>query len=470
MFNRYLFTLICTIAMATSFSCSTSQNKVEKKEMDRTGSEQFNLMVLYPGHFHASLVQKSMYDQVDSVVYVYAPEGPELEAYLSSIESYNTRTSEPTNWHLQVYRGPDFFEKMLEERKGNIMVIAGNNQKKTEFIKATVDAGIHVLADKPMAIDSEGFELLKEAFASADKNNVLLYDIMTERYEITSILQKEFSMIPEIFGTLEKGTLENPAVTKESIHHFFKYVSSKPLIRPAWFFDVTQQGSGIVDVTTHLVDLVQWECFPEKIINYEKDIEIINARTWATELTPSQFEKVTQLKFYPDYLKKDLVSNDILSVHSNGEINYKINDVHAKVSVVWNYEAPEGSGDTHYSIMRGSKSNIIIRQGMHENFKPELYIEPVQTDDLISFEKDLERDLAKIQQKYPGVTVEKEAEEKVWKVMIPENYRTGHEAHFREVTEKYLQYLEQGKLPEWEVPNMISKYYVTTKALEMAGE
>jgi hypothetical protein len=25
-----------------------------------------------------------------------------------------------------------------------------------------------------------------------------------------------------------------------------------------------------------------------------------------------------------------------------------------------------------------------------------------------------------------------------------------------------------GKLPEWEVPNMIAKYYTTTKALEIA--
>lgn len=470
MFNKTLFSLICILAMAAYFSCSTRTNKDKKKELNSTASEPFNLMVLYPGHFHASLVQKSMYDKIDSVVYVYAPEGPELEAYLASIKSYNIRASEPTNWHLQVYRGPDFFKKMLEERKGNIMIIAGNNQNKTEYINATVDAGIHVLADKPMAIDSEGFEVLKEAFASAEKNNVLLYDIMTERYEITSILQKEFSMIPEIFGNLEKGTLENPAVTKESIHHFFKYVSSKPLIRPAWFFDVTQQGSGIVDVTTHLVDLVQWECFPETIINLENDIDVINSRTWSTELTPIQFEKVTQLKFYPDYLKNNLDSNGILSVYSNGEINYKINDVHAKVSVVWNYEAPEGSGDTHYSIMRGSKSNIIIRQGKEENFKPELYIEPVAKIDLVSFEKNLERYLARIQQKYPAVTVKREAEEKVWKVIIPENYRTGHEAHFREVTEKFLQYIEQGKLPEWEVPNMISKYYVTTKALEMASE
>ena len=162
--------------------------------------------------------------------------------------------------------------------------------------------------------------------------------------------------------------------------------------------------------------------------------------------------------------------NDKLRVFSNGEINYKIKDVHAKISVIWNYETPEGSGDTHYSFMRGSKANLIIRQGEEENFKPELYLELVEGVDEKTFESGLKQSLAVLQQKYPGITVRRENEKKWWKVTIPESYRHGDEAHFREVTKNYLQYLKNGDLPDWEVPNMISKYYVTTKALEMAKE
>jgi len=55
-------------------------------------------------------------------------------------------------------------------------------------------------------------------------------------------------------------------------------------------------------------------------------------------------------------------------------------------------------------------------------------------------------------------------------VIVPDEHRDGHEAHFRIVTEKYLQYLEQGKLPDWEVSNMIAKYYITTRALELARQ
>jgi putative ABC transport system permease protein len=68
---------------------------------------------------------------------------------------------------------------------------------------------------------------------------------MTERSEITTILQREFSMLPDVFGQLEKGTPENPAITKESVHHFYKYVSGSVLTRPAWFMDVLPRGGEI---------------------------------------------------------------------------------------------------------------------------------------------------------------------------------------------------------------------------------
>jgi hypothetical protein len=34
--------------------------------------------------------------------------------------------------------------------------------------------------------------------------------------------------------------------------------------------------------------------------------------------------------------------------------------------------------------------------------------------------------------------------------------------------ERFLKYLAQGNLPEWEIANMRAKYYTTIKALEMA--
>jgi hypothetical protein len=46
----------------------------------------------------------------------------------------------------------------------------------------------------------------------------------------------------------------------------------------------------------------------------------------------------------------------------------------------------------------------------------------------------------------------------------------GHEAHFRYVTERYLDYLAEGSLPQWEVDFMKAKYFITTRSLELAGQ
>ncbi len=414
------------------------------------------LITLDPGHFHAALVQKSGYPEIDTVVHVYAPVGQEVQVHLGLVKSY-------TKWKEVVYTGPDFLERMFKERAGNVVVIAGNNKRKIEYIRASVDSGFNVFADKPMIIEPADFPKLEEAFAVAKKNKVILYDIMTERYQITTILQRLFSQMPEVFGQLQKGTTDDPAVTKESVHHFFKSVSGKPLIRPSWYFDVRQEGEGIVDVTTHLVDLIQWECFPDSILDYKKDITMLSARRWPTVLRPSEFRRVTGLTAYPDFLTED-VKDSLLSVYANGEMNYTLKGVHARVSVKWNFQAPEGSGDTHYSVLRGTLANLIIRQDPAHQYKPVLSVEPVQRS--AAYEAGLEKEIGRLQDRYPGLALVKTS--KGWDMNVPDIFSPDHEATFAKVTKKYLGFVQSGMMPNGEVSNMLAKYYTTMKALEMA--
>ena len=321
------------------------------------------LITIDPGHFHAGLVQKVMYGQISPTAYVFAPDGSDVETHLDRIEGFNSRVDDPTAWREVVYTGPDYLERMLEARSGNVLVTSGNNRRKTGYIKAAVEAGIHVLADKPMCIDPEGFELLKETFRTAGRTGVLLYDIMTERNEITSILQRELAHDAGVFGTFMPGSPEEPSVVKESVHHLFKYVAGDPIKRPGWFFDVDQQGEGLVDITTHLVDLVMWGCFPGETIDYETDIDVMAANRWPTMVSREQFKTVTRLPEFPKYLASRTSNAGTLPCFCNGDITYRVRDLHARVSVIWNYRAPEGGGDTHYSVMRGTKSDIVIRQG-----------------------------------------------------------------------------------------------------------
>lgn len=454
------------LLLVSSFLMISCKKEPQKPFTGANG--EVKIITLDPGHFHAALVQKEMYPQVDSTVYIYAPAGPDLELHQRRIDGFNTRTENPTGWRSIVYTGDDYLNQMFTGRKGNVIVVAGNNRKKTNYIKTSVEAGFNVLSDKPMAIDRESFLMLKEAFEVADKKKVLLYDIMTERHEITSQLQREIALLPEIFGVLEKGTPENPAVIKESVHHFFKYVAGSVLRRPAWYFDVNTQGEGIVDVTTHLVDLIQWVCFPDVILDYSKDVNVYNARRWSTNVSKEQFLTITGLSEVPQQLNHVMNADSVLEVFANGEMNYTLNGVHAKVSVIWDYAAPEGGGDTHFSVMRGSKSSLIIRQGKEEGFIPELFIEPNHDIDVLQWQRDTEKAFQSIESQFPGITIVQIGNG--FKVVIPSKYRIGHEAHFAQVTRKYLQYLVDGKLPEWEIPNMLAKYFTTTKALELARE
>ncbi len=452
-----LFLLILCLACA--------EKKTNEKMDGEESVEKVKLMTLDPGHFHAALVHKTMYPQVDSTIYLFAPQGPEAQDFLAKIEAYNSRDESPTDWSTKNYLGSDYLEKMLTEKPGNVMIVAGKNSKKIDYILDAVKAGLNVYADKPLVIDSEGFKKLKEAFQIAKEKNVLIYDIMTERFESTTVMQKLFSTMPSVFGELVDGSLKEPAISKESVHHFFKYVSGQPLVRPPWFFDVNEEGEGIVDVTTHLVDLVQWEAFPGQIID-STDVEMLSAKRWPTILTKDEFQKVTGLDTYPDYLQKD-IKGEKLHVYCNGEMRYRIKGKLAKVSVIWNYQAPEGTGDTHYSIMRGTKSDLIIKQGPEENYKPILYIRPKQEE---GFEANLTDAVdTKINTEFPGTAMEKLSDD-TYRITIPDEFKIGHEAHFGQVTQNYLKYLEAGKLPEWEVPNMISKYHTTIEALKMAQQ
>ncbi len=425
--------------------------------------ETVKLITLDPGHFHAALIQQRMYPGVSPKVHIYAPEGNDLKMHLARIDGFNGRATAPTRWETQVYTGADFLDKALSEKAGNVVVLAGNNARKTEYILKCVQAGYNVLSDKPMAITPKDFELLKQAFDVAKSKGVLLYDIMTERYEITTLLQKELSRFPKLYGAQEKGTPDDPAVTKESVHHFCKQVAGKPLQRPPWFYDTRQQGEAIVDVTTHLTDLVQWEVFPEETLT-PSDVSVVAARSWATPLTAEQFKISTAVAQWPEYLKPDLDAQGVLQCKANGEFTFALKGVYAKVAVLWNFQAPAGAGDTHYSLMRGTRSSLIIQQGEAEGYKPVLYVEPrrkagVTFDEL---EAALKEAVTALNTTYPGIAFERH--ETGWRINIPASYAVGHEAHFGQVAEKYLGFLKKGAMPAWEVPNMLVKYHTIMEA------
>jgi predicted dehydrogenase len=432
---------------------------------ESNGMRDVRLMTLDPGHFHAALVQKAMYPGVAPRVDVYAPLGPDLLGHLTRISGYNSRAEAPTAWQLEVHTGANYVERMLSEHPGNVVVISGRNRVKIERILASVRAGLNVLADKPWVLRSENLPQLDTALAEADTRGLVAYDIMTERFEITSILQREFVNDPEVFGNRVPGTEDAPAVYMESVHYLMKVVSGAPNIRPVWFFDTAEQGEGLNDIGTHLVDLVHWTLFPGQGID-RRDLQVQAAQRWPTRITEADFRRVTASGGFPAALSRD-VSNGALEYYCNTLVSYTVRGTHVKLNVIWDWEAPAGSGDRHYAVYRGGRSRVEVRQGNADNYRTELYIVPNVPGDKATVLDAVRRRVETLSAQYPGLGVEDRGAEV--RITIAAPLRVDHEGHFAQVTRNFLSYLgNRSSLPAWERANMLAKYYVTTMGTELS--
>jgi predicted dehydrogenase len=418
------------------------------------------LIVLDPGHFHATLVQKEMYPWLARQVSVYAPLGPDVLDYLQRIALFNTRKENPTAWEIEMHTGPDFLDRMLRERPGNVVILTGRNRPKIDRIQASVEAGLNVLADKPWIIRSSDMPKLERVLDQAQAKGLVAYDIMTERYEITSILQRELVNDAAVFGKLIVGSDAQPAISAKSVHHLMKVVAGVPLRRPAWFFDVAETGEGLADVGTHVVDLIQWTAFPDQSLDYRTDVQILGGRRWPTVISQPDFQRVTGEPDVPPYLGA-AVKNGKLDYYCNNSVHYTLRGVHVKLDILWNWEAPEGTGDAYEAAFRGTKSRVEIRQGKAERYTPELYVVPESGDVL----RALSAKVDALQSKFPGLTIHQNGSEA--RLVIPDRFRVGHEAHFAQVTNKFSEYFQSPQaMPAWEKASMLVKYFITTKGVE----
>lgn len=417
--------LIMTLAAAAiATACGTSGGNGSADK-----AAKHSLAVVDPGHFHAALVTKSPLDALSDTIRLYAPEGAEAEQYLAFIDSYNTREDDPTHWSVDTFIGPDYLNALAHDTVSDIVVLAGNNRHKTDYILAAIKAGKNVLADKPMAIDRAGFEKLVDAYRIAADSGLVIRELMTERYDTINIFTRQLLSSGYIGEPIVGQQL--PAIEMTSVHHFFKEVSGSPLRRPEWYYDVQQQGEGIADVTTHLIDLIMWQCYPDQPIDWETDVEIIDATHYPTVITPEQFLKSTGQSI-----------DAPVSVNANGSILARINDIIVRLNVQWDFEAPDGSGDTFSAIYRYSDGQIQVIQDRSTGYSKQIYI--YKNSDTNS------------------------AEDEFIGVDIPENVRKGHEEHFNCVTAAFLQNLDGNPAPEWETANTLAKYRLTTDAVEMA--
>jgi predicted dehydrogenase len=287
-------------------------------------------------------------------------------------------------------------------------------------------------------------------------------DIMTERHEVATRVQKALAQRPEIFGEFRTGGRE-PALHIRSVHHLYKLVNGQPLVRPAWYFDIGVQGEGITDVTTHLADLAQWITGDGEPFDYERDVELLLARQWPTEVPRDLFSRITGLDDFPAAVRDNVIGG-ALAYLCNAEVAYRLRHIPVRIESLWQLAIPEGGGDTHYAIARGTKADLVIEQGPGTHFVPELSVRPLAGDQ--HYARLLAATVASLQGKFPGLGFEPVGA--AFRVIIPLALRTTHEEHFAAVLDEFLGYLDGNPPARALGPDLVSKYTLLARAAEMS--
>jgi predicted dehydrogenase len=301
--------------------------------------------------------------RVADEIFVYAREGAELRDFLALVERFNRRSANPTRWRPVVTTADDPLGRLVEERRGDVVILAGRNGGKAHTIRRLHESGFHVLADKPWLVEPGDLEHVR---ASLD-GWPLAAEIMTGRHDVAAGLVKRLVGAAEIFGNFRADA---PAIEQESVHHLEKLVDGAPLRRPWWFFDVGAQGSGPVDIPTHVVDQAQWLVDDDAVAPV-----LLSARAWSTRVPAEAFRRITGEARFPRELEP-FVDGDTLNYRCNAELVYQIGRVTASAATRWNLVPSSGGGDVSHSVAQGTRADVSLEQSARTDHHRRVFLEP----------------------------------------------------------------------------------------------
>jgi hypothetical protein len=149
-----------------------------------------------------------------------------------------------------------------------------------------------------------------------------------------------------------------------------------------------------------------------------------------------------------------------LEYFCNGELIYRIKGVPVHLRELWYLDEPPGGRDTHRSLIKGTRSDLMIRQLPEKEFKTELLVVPRENREQV--EKAVHECLTKWSDQYPGLAAT--PEKNALLIQIPDNIRTTHEQHFYRVRDAFIEHLDKGSAPPKHRACMIAKYTLLAKA------
>jgi predicted dehydrogenase len=407
-----------------------------------------SLLFLDPGHFHAALTLRVPQPRVADEIFVYAREGAELRDFLALVGRFNRRSPNPTRWRPVVTTADDPLGRLVEERRGDVVILAGRNGGKARTIRRLHESGFHVLADKPWLVEPGDLEHVRASLGGWP----LAAEIMTGRHDVAAGLVKRLVGAAEIFGAFRADA---PAIEQESVHHLEKLVDGAPLRRPWWFFDVRAQGSGPVDIPTHVVDQAQW------LVDGDAAAPVLlSARAWSTRVPAEAFRRITGEAGFPRELEP-FVDGDTLSYRCNAELVYEIGRVTASAVTRWNLLPLPGGGDVSHSVAHGTRADVRLEQSARTDHHRRVFLEPRTDGGDVA--RALRETVMAWQAELPGVEVVPAGPD-TFEVTVPPPLDGGHETHFARVLDEFLTIVDAHRWPRALAERTLAKYTLLAEA------
>ncbi len=133
----------------------------------------------------------------------------------------------------------DGFADLLDAHAVDVALVAGTSARRAEATLRALDAGAHVLADKPLCTTLDELDAIA---AAADRTGRHVSIVFEKRfYPATTALRR----------LLDDGVLGELAMVASTGPHKLRQTS-----RPAWFLDPAQYGGIAGDLPIHDIDLV----------------------------------------------------------------------------------------------------------------------------------------------------------------------------------------------------------------------
>jgi hypothetical protein len=201
----------------------------------------------------------------------------------------------------------------------------------------------------------------------------------------------------------------------------------------------------------------------DKPFDYQRDIELLSARQWPTEVPKDMFSRITGLSDFPSGLG-ERVNGAALHYLCNAALSYRIRGTPVQVESLWALAIPEGGGDTHRAVLRGSKAELTIDQGAATRFVTELTIRP--TGMVEPYACALSDALASLRNEFPGLSFERAGDG--YRIGIPTALRTTHEDQFAAVLEEFIARIDSAEQTLNLGPDLITKYTLLAQARELS--